>query len=300
LKIVQAKSKGLVDLVPLARKDAAEVNREFLEWIQSNGDRPFFAFLNYMDAHSPYIRRQEYVSRLGSPAPVNLPHREPGDWLIDELAPWREDYDSSIAYLDHQVGALLDELEARDLLQSTLIIITSDHGEQFGEHGIVGHGNSLFIPLLHVPFIVLYPPGVPAGLRVPEAVSLANLPATVLDVLNLRAGSVPGKSLARFWTAKAGSGRSVEPVFSDLDLIISNPKYVVNLRSVVNDGYHYIFNRYDGWKALFHWATDIHEEHNLAASKDHQGIVDHFDKLLAEYENGIHRDVPDRDHVGGL
>jgi arylsulfatase A-like enzyme len=286
LKIVQAMT--LTDVVPLARKDATEVNREFLEWLPSDRERPFFAFLNYMDAHSPYIHRPEYRRQLTSSRPATLPGRERGDWLIEQLAPLREDYESSLAYLDHHIGALLDELERRKLLQSTLVIITSDHGEQFGEHGTVGHGNSLFMQLLHVPLIVLYPPSVPAGLRVSEAVSLANLPATILDVLRLRTDALPGKSLARFWAARAPSGPTSEPVYSDLDVIVSNPEYVVNLRSVVEEGHHYILNRYDGWKGLYQWPADIDEKYNLIASKDQHGLINRLNKLLRQYEDGGH------------
>jgi hypothetical protein len=66
---------------------------------------------------------------------------------------------------------------------------------------------------------------------------------------------------------------------------MTNPDYVVNARSVVDGGYHYMVNRSDGWKILFHWASDPHEEHQLAPLTDYRGILDRLNKLLREYEH---------------
>src|SRR5262249_25423165 len=145
-------------------------------------------------------------------------------------------------------------------------IITSDHGDQFGEHGIPHHANSLYMQLLHVPFIVLCPERIPAGVRVPEPVSLANLPAAIVDILDAPLTThhlpshqtIPGMPLARFWRS-AGSRPKPEPVYSDLDIIIPQWQRVLQMRSVVAEGYHYIVNRYDGRQELYHWAADLHE-----------------------------------------
>src|SRR5205085_8095982 len=116
-----------------------------------------------------------------------------------------------IASLDHHVGLLLDELERRGVLDNTLVIITSDHGEHFGEHNLLLHGNSLYRDLLHVPLVVIAPGRVPAGRRVKEFVSLRDLPATVLDLLRLEGrGWFPGRSLARFWHAGSGPAPAAE------------------------------------------------------------------------------------------
>src|SRR5262249_28383414 len=146
------------------------------------------------------------------------------NWAAEMMVPSREDYDTSIAYLDYAIGELLDELQRRDLTRSTVIVIASDHGEQFGEHGAGGHGNTLFLELLHVPLVILGPqqildPATVMNRRVSEVVSLADLPATLLDLLRLknRVAVLPGKSLARFWSTAHPLG---EPVFSDLDIII--------------------------------------------------------------------------------
>ena len=80
------------------------------------------------------------------------------------------------------------------------MIVTSDHGEQFGEHGLIEHGNSLYWPVLHVPLVISFPGRVPEGQSVAEPVSLADLPTTVLDLLRLpNTQAFPGASLARCW-----------------------------------------------------------------------------------------------------
>ena len=79
------------------------------------------------------------------------------------------------------------------------MIITSDHGESFGDHGFFGHGNSLYLDEIAVPLVILSPDA-PAGRVVAEPVSLRDLPATVVDLLGLSAGSpFPGHSLAAYW-----------------------------------------------------------------------------------------------------
>src|SRR5215831_8612670 len=162
------------------RKDAAEVNSAFLRWLPRQGQRPFFVFLNYFDAHEPYL----------PPPPFAAPSASRGWWedvshtkdRSDYLDLWkmspqqtqalREAYEGAIAYLDQQLGRLFDELHHRGVLDNTLVIVTSDHGEQFGEHRLYGHGNSLYSQALHVPLVLFLPRRVPAGLSIPEPVSL--------------------------------------------------------------------------------------------------------------------------------
>jgi arylsulfatase A-like enzyme len=112
----------------------------------------------------------------------------------------RDLYDAELAYLDQDLGRLFHELERRGDLKNTMVIVTSDHGEHFGERGLWSHGNSLYYALLHVPLIVRFDGQVPAGRRVPDVVSLRDVGATILDLAGL--GSrvpFPGVSLAGRW-----------------------------------------------------------------------------------------------------
>jgi hypothetical protein len=143
----------------VSRKSAARINRDFLSWLsrtmRDDPERPFFAFLNYYDAHHPYFP-PEPVS-----APVAALGRSPETaaelrmiktwWDLDkrgisahDVALARDAYDRCIAYLDGQLGRLFQELAERGILEDTLVIVTADHGEHFGERQIFGHGCSLY------------------------------------------------------------------------------------------------------------------------------------------------------------
>ena len=193
------------------RKDAAVVNREFLDWLsrRQQPDRPFFAFLNYFDAHHPYELPAGRMHRFGF-EPTNSRQRYLlHEWfLLSKSSPSPAEigfaiaaYDDCIADLDEQVGRLIDELEARGVLKHTWVIVTSDHGESFGEHSdIFCHGTSLYQTELHVPLLVIPPGGATTKRVVKETVTLRDLAATIVDMAGQDGASpFPGKSLARYW-----------------------------------------------------------------------------------------------------
>ncbi|MEJ7638331.1 MAG: sulfatase [Singulisphaera sp.] len=172
-----------------ARKDASMINRDALSWLSGREGRPFFVFLNYYDAHGPYVPPEGTLPRFA---------RESGQG--DSHARVVDGYDNCIASLDDQIGRLFAELEGRGQLANTLVILTSDHGENFNEHQLYGHGKSLYRPELHVPLMVLMPGRVPPGRVVREPVSLRDLPATVASLLGPTSVSrFPGSSWARYW-----------------------------------------------------------------------------------------------------
>ena len=100
------------------------------------------------------------------------PMREADAGMLIEVQLARDAYDNCIASLDHDVGQLIDELRTRGVLEKTLLILTADHGEQFGEHGTFGHGLSLYEPEVHVRMLMIWPGRIPPGRVVGEAVSL--------------------------------------------------------------------------------------------------------------------------------
>jgi arylsulfatase A-like enzyme len=147
-------------------KRAAEVNREFVQWIDSGPhERPFFGFLNYIDVHHPY----------GGPPSFNKPWK--GENVIDL-------YDDGIKYVDDCVGELKRELQQRGLAGNTLVVVTSDHGESLGDHRIAFHGEALYREQIHVPLMFWFPGHVPSGVRVSTPVSNASIAATVVCLLN--------------------------------------------------------------------------------------------------------------------
>jgi arylsulfatase A-like enzyme len=255
----------------LVRRTAEDVNGDFLDWLDDRANRPFFAFLNYFDAHSPY--------ETHAPFDTMFSRSSPRYWLMRgwqrsyteaERQEFIDAYDSAIAYLDHQIGRLLTELDRRGVLDSTLLVIVSDHGESLGENGILIHANSLYMPQLRVPLAIRMPGDVPAGRRVDSPVSLRDLPATVLDLVGLDV-DLPGRSLRTLWEPGGAGPVDAEGVFSELTYNrFAHPDDPIQLglmRSIVRGGWHYIRNG-DGSEELYDFRLDPDETLDLAAGEE--------------------------------
>jgi hypothetical protein len=187
---------------------------ELARLLESPAPEPFFFFLHLIDPHSDW-KRLPYES----PAPFQ-PDPPPGGWesvptcfdgecatgflsLVNEgevtLGPevdlFHSLYDASIRYTDHHLGALFDDLERRGLFDDSIVIVTSDHGEEFLEHGKVMHTQG-YDECLHVPLMIKFPAGEHAGLRIPHQVQHVDVMPTVLELLGLeRPAHLEGVSL---------------------------------------------------------------------------------------------------------
>jgi arylsulfatase A-like enzyme/Tfp pilus assembly protein PilF len=149
------------------------VTSDALNWLEQNANRPFFCWVHLYDPHKPYD-----------------PHR---DLFGDRFQ--EHPYDGEIAYVDSQVGRLLDFLRQRRLLKSTLVVIAGDHGESLGEHDEETHGYLVYNATLHVPLIIAGPE-VAGGRRVSDMVRLVDLSPTILDWSGLPGdNSLSGRSL---------------------------------------------------------------------------------------------------------
>lgn len=229
------------------RKDGPRVTAEFLDWLDRRQPGRFFVFLNYFDAHMP------------------LPRVRPGSaW--DSQRPMVDRYDAAIARTDAYLGAVLDSLAARGLLESTLVVISSDHGTHVGEHGLTEHGNSLYHPLLHVP-LVLRGPGLPAGRRIGRAVSLRDLAETVRAAAGLaRTAPFPGTSLVGLWSGQPTGVPSplLAQVTKGINTPPEEPASLGTMNTVMASGHHYILGGI-GQEQLFDLTVDPGELGNLAA-----------------------------------
>src|SRR5262249_10202661 len=155
-----------------------------------------------------------------------------------------------------------------------LVIITADHGEEFGEHGLFTHGNSLYLPAIHVPLLVLHP-SVPRGRRIREPVELRGLPATIAELMPGTAADFPGHSWRAPWNDPNASNDRAAAV-SDLGQGIEVPSwYRVGkgpVESVVRDRWHYI--RWgDGREELFDIVSDPWETRDVARTIDDQEVL---------------------------
>jgi arylsulfatase A-like enzyme len=272
---------GYHQLIP--RKSAEEINEAFLNWLSRVGKRPFFAFLNYFDAHSPYLPPSPFDAKFGPNRSRTHPQRFFRRVSTEETQAWLDAYDGTIAYLDYNLDHLLRPLSEMGVLNNTLVIITSDHGEEFGEHGVFSHAKSVYVQGLHVPLLLLYPSHVPVGERIHHPVSLRDIPATVIDLIKLEpAVSFPGKSLSRFWRDSTTTmSREGEPVLSEVTaagLTFLPSWYPItkgNMKSVVIDHYHYIENG-DGTEELYDFRKDQLEQRNIAQSTEGRRLLAKF------------------------
>lgn len=273
------------------RRSAGELNSAFLAWLSKQNGRPFFAFMNYFDAHAPYLTppgpRKHFGLLPESRAEYEMlrnwdEDRMKGLWGKEKSIPptdreralARDCYDDCIAYMDQQVARLLAELDRRGLRENTLVIITADHGEEFGENGLYGHFLSLHRAELDVPLLIIEPSNIPAKRTVAEPVSLRNLPATVVDVLGLAGESpFPGRSLARFWKPRNSDELlSDEPVLSELSTL--------SLRALLSGTKVYIHHG-DGIEQLFDHKDDPWETRDLVKSDQARADLERFRETLS-------------------
>jgi arylsulfatase A-like enzyme len=262
----------------LYRKSAAMINRDALSWLDAHGDRPFFVFLNYFDAHDPYEPPPGVPTPYSSLAPRN--DARP----IGQRS--RDFYDDCLSYLDGQIERLFDELGRRGLLENTVVILTADHGEGFGEHDLMGHGVSLYRQELHVPLLVILPSHAGAEQRITAAVSLREIPATIAELTGSQTDSpFPGRSLARFWSTATGPA-STGPFLAELDeetRRTADQPHAPNRRgpvtAVVTDGHIFIRNG-DGAEELYDLIDDPYETNNQADDPPHDTPLEHFRNTL--------------------
>jgi arylsulfatase A-like enzyme len=189
------------------RKDAAEITDDMLAWIDGRDRaRPFFAFANYFDVHAPYIPPKPVRGRFGWHPDTARRGGEidigalTGDREVPPEAELRRQisaYDEALLFVDGQIGRIEDALRERGILDSTVIIVTSDHGESWGEHGVMVHGHSIWHDQIFVPLVVRWPKAFPAGTRVPHPVATQQLAATIADLAGIGNAPFPGRSLVR-------------------------------------------------------------------------------------------------------
>ena len=180
-------------------KDAGDVAADaLLAFVDERaGDAPWLGVLNYMEAHVPRIpsmaSRQALFDEATIASQLTLDQSfgyllaytvGKHDYTDDEVAIVGTTYDASLRDLDAALGTLFDRLEAKGVLDDTIVVVTADHGEHLGEHHRIGHKYSVYNPLIRVPLIVRYPKGIEPG-REPRIVSTLSVFATLADLAGL-------------------------------------------------------------------------------------------------------------------
>jgi arylsulfatase A-like enzyme len=256
--------------------------RAALRWLQTlDRSRPYFVFLNYMEAHPPYRPSLAARQRLMSPDQAKDSYRATGSWEatweytfgLRELPPEQiqakgATYDATLTELDELFYDLLQSLEAGGYLENTVVVLTADHGEQLGEHHMFDHQYSLFDTVLRVPLVISDPSRFEPG-RDPRPVSNLDLFPTLLEIADLPIpAGTRGVSLLRPREQRVRIAEEPALTTIGIDLVRKRHRdwdptsYQRRLRALVDARHKYIWAS-DGRHSLFDLASDPGEELDL-------------------------------------
>jgi arylsulfatase A-like enzyme len=199
--------------------DSAAINRAIFPWIERHRDEPFFLFVQSTDPHAPYRPPADEEAKFANPGETTNFNRDYGK-LRDVRAYGggatvtqaemrskgvdvetyikraKDRYDAEIAHNDTSIKQLIGKLKDVGALDSTLLIIASDHGEEFWEHGFGAHGHSVYNELIRVALLVWNPRLLPTPRRISEPVQLIDIMPTVLEMVDVKVpAAIHGQSL---------------------------------------------------------------------------------------------------------
>ncbi|RMF78527.1 MAG: DUF229 domain-containing protein [Planctomycetota bacterium] len=276
-------------------------------WIDQRDNRkPYFIFLNYMEAHRPFLPAREYREMFLSPEQLERSYRLDRTWpavwaytfgvrdySAEELAIFVGLYDAALRELDELFGDLIASLDKRGMLDDTIVILTADHGEHLGDHHLLDHQYSVYNELLYVPLIVHYPPAFAPG-RDQRPVMNFDLYPTLLQLagvtppsnpkigisysLNLRDVPARRRRLAEYPQWMPAGLRRVREVAPDFD----PTPWRRSLRGFYS-GSHKLIWASDGRHELYDLASDPHEQHNLAPQNESR-VRAMLDELKAAFD----------------
>ncbi|MGB6864711.1 MAG: sulfatase [Candidatus Aminicenantaceae bacterium] len=251
------------------------------EWIIKTQGNPFFLFLHTYDVHMPYeppppfdnIFDPEYKGTINrwNEGCIEIIDPELFSRILDL-------YDGEIRYVDAQIQRVVQFLREKGLYKNTVLIVTSDHGEEFMEHGSMAcHAHTLYNELLLIPLIIKFPNGQWAGRIIPDPVALNDLMPTVLDYMDILFPShSQGKTLLDY--LEDNVTRDVpRPIFSEQIVIRDDPRVEVSIQTL-SEKYYQRLNLPGEYFLL---VNDSGEQHNLLESQKKKASM--LEKSIREY-----------------
>lgn len=283
-----------------AKRRGDEVTDVALQWIDGGDGSPFFLFAHYWDPHEPYepsapydtMFDPSYQGKIGNsfnPRALMLSAESQIRGMgasqshglgEDDLNHIVSLYDGEIAFADEQIGRLLKGFEERGIKDNTLVILLSDHGEEFSEHGGFGHGHTMFSELINVALILTMPGSVPSGRIIDEQVRLLDVTPTVLDLLGLDSGfAFEGASLVPLAVGEgkvmAGPRALFPPPVAYSEAIQSGPER----KAVTAHPWKVIYELSSGDQMLFNLKEDPAESRNCMG--EHPDVIAPLNGLLS-------------------
>ena len=277
-----------------AAPDSSVLTDWALDWVDEHAGESFFLYLHSLDPHTPYEPPEELRMRFDpdytgvlrnlqlSNVALNRVRRSQGLTARD-FEFLKAVYDALILHQDAQIGRLLDGLQARGVLDDTIVVVLSDHGEEFGEHEGMYHGGRLWSELIHVPLIVWIPERLrrslpPPPVRIPRRVSHVDVLPSLLDLLGLPPGD--GAQGESFVAELRGSKARPTPILSE---------DAADVGCIVEDGFKLIWNGRDEELryGLFDLGADPEEQHDLSRERTTavEDLLESMRLLHADYES---------------
>jgi arylsulfatase A-like enzyme len=256
--------------------DGKDVVRESLSWLErETSPSPFFLYLHFMDVHNPYrkkdITERVFVEKRGIDRYRNGP--VPPELRPRDLEYMKALYDEGILRADGHLDRFLRELERHSAPERTLLVIVSDHGDEFAEHGGLGHGTTLYEELVGSFLLIRYPAKLPPA-RVSREASLVDVAPTILELLELDGLGAPysgsGQSLLP-WLEVGVPGADERVIFSELGSLKSARRGVFKL----------ILDLDDGRRELYQLSSDSAETENVWT--EHEEIAKDLARRLSRF-----------------
>jgi len=277
VKMIGPESSGVVD--------------KAIMWLSHTKRSPFLLFLHDYHVHSDYSSLPRYERLFVRPykGPVDgsnaqlLEVRRGGLKLNErDVAHLIDLYSAGVRQVDDDLGRLFEFLKETGLWKDTLIIVLSDHGEEFLEHGGVLHGHTQYEEILRIP-LILSGPGIPKDRRVSESVSILDVAPTILAILGIHAPSdYEGVDLSSYWEPGFEPLDRDRVLFSEAD---HNNEIPNMLRSVRFQNYKLVANRRSGESVLFDLAKDPKETRDIA--KENVAMARKLSAELKRFEGGM-------------
>jgi arylsulfatase A-like enzyme len=271
--------------MPRELRNADDTTRDALAWIDKIAERPFFIFVHYFDPHLPYSPPEPYDTIFdpdyaGGMKTFYLPKRLPAyrskNFVEMKSIPeedWnhiRSLYDGEVAFTDQAIGTLLEKLAERGLDNNTLVVLLSDHGEEFFDHEGFEHGHSLYNELIKVPLILCLPGVLPGDLRISRQVRLIDVAPTILDILGIDLDpSFEGVSVEALLENPRSSIANEEAMLPPEIAYAEALLYGAERKSVVAYPWKIIYQVSTGKKSCFNLAEDPGEHHDIADDSSH-------------------------------
>jgi arylsulfatase A-like enzyme len=277
-----------------AEREPSKITARAIRWLERRDrNQPFFLFLHYYDVHSDYASLPRYEARFVEPydgradgtTRTMLAHRY-GEHQLEraDAAHLARLYDAGIRQLDDQLGLLFESLSKQELRDETFIVFTSDHGEEFLEHGGVLHGLTQHREVLAIPLIITGP-GVPTGTRIDEPVSLIDVMPTALSILELPVpDGLDGRPLDVLWQAES-PGLEPRLLFTESDFTYDLETGVKALgpnRTARNKRFRLHLNIETREQKLFDLEADPWEQSDVLAQHPEVArlLLDHLERFM--------------------